>query len=433
MKLWLNSIAQIVGGTLIGDDAIVTSVSIDSRTIKKGALYVPIMGAAFDGHQFIGSAHDNGAVCSLSQMNVPQTHILVDSTLVAFQSLARYYREQFDIPVVGITGSVGKTTTKDMVFAVLSTQYNTLRTQGNLNNQTGVPQVLLSLNCQHEAAIVEMGTNHFGEIDTLSSMVEPTICLFTNIGDAHIEYFGSREGILRGKTEMLKHKRAGGMVIVNGDDPLLCTIDSDRKFGFSEGCDVRATNVIDRGIDGSTFTATIGNESVVINVKVAGRHMITNALAAIAVGDALNISLDKMKAGIESFVPSAGRAQVIRTPHHTIVNDAYNANPTSMRAAIDALKGAKGRRVAILGDMGELGKDELRYHREIAQYALDSGIDLLILVGKLFCSLNIPSALCYLDKDTLKNDLSKLLCQGDTVLVKASHSQGLDKLVEHIN
>lgn len=432
MKLSLSQIAQMVGGKLNGEDALVTSVSIDSRTITPNALYVPIIGASFDGHFFIPDAMQKGAVGCLSQIDVPSTHIRVDSTLRAFQALARCYRNLFDIPLVGITGSVGKTTTKEMVYSVLSQQFNTLKTKGNLNNQTGVPQVLLSLDSSHEAAIIEMGTNHFGEIDALAAMAQPTICLFTNIGTAHIEFLHSCEGILQAKAEMLKHKREGGLVIVNGDDALLNTLDADVRYGFGENCDVRAMNLVENGVNGTAFTAQTKTYALDVCVPVAGKHMVLNALAAIVVGSVLNVPAEKIKRGIEAFVPAEGRAQILHRERCTVINDAYNANPTSMKATLEVLSSVKGRKVAILGDMGELGVNSVSLHNEVADYALNSGIDLLILVGKTFGQIDVPNALQFGSRDELLTVLPKLLQQGDTVLIKASHSMHFETLLEHL-
>ncbi|MEN6420276.1 MAG: UDP-N-acetylmuramoyl-tripeptide--D-alanyl-D-alanine ligase, partial [Clostridiaceae bacterium] len=247
-------------GTYYGDAALLETcpaeIVIDSRVATPGSLYIPVVGERFDGHDFIDDARKKGCALVLSAKPLEhEPYILVDDTLRALHRIASWYRDLFPIPVVGLTGSVGKTSTKEMIASVLSAHYNVMKTIGNKNNETGVPQTLFTLDESHEVAVVEMGTNHFGEIDRLSAMAKPQICVFTTIGVAHIENFGSREGILKGKTEMLAHLQPGGTVIVNGDDDMLATVPGAMRFGFSEGCDLRATEIEDQGLDGVSFTA----------------------------------------------------------------------------------------------------------------------------------------------------------------------------------
>ena len=259
----LGEAAAACGGAYTGDAALlaapVKDVCIDSRRATPGALYVPIIGQVHDGHAFIDGARRGGALCTLTDRPLPEgPYIRVPDTLEALQKLAAFYRCRFDIPVIGVTGSVGKTSTKEMLAAVLSSRFCTFKTPGNLNNQTGVPLTLFRLEPEHELAIIEMGTNHPGEIRRLSAMAQPTICLITNVGVAHIEFFGTRENIFRGKAEMLEHMRPGGAVIVNGDDDMLVRLPGAVRFGFQEHNDVRACEVEDLGLSGSAFTVCAG-------------------------------------------------------------------------------------------------------------------------------------------------------------------------------
>lgn len=425
---------QVTGGRFIGPDALLSdafeSVSIDTRTMQSGALYVPVKGDVFDGHRFIPQAFEKGAKLTLSETEVPYPHIRVENSVKAFQSLAHTYRCQFEIPLVGITGSAGKTTTRGMVSSVLSTVYTTHSTTGNLNNQTGVPQVLFGLMPEHQCAVVEMGTNHFGEIDALAKMSEPTICLLTNIGEAHIEFFGSREGIFQGKTEMLAHMRSGGSIIVNGDDDLLCTIPNACTFGFGSMNDVRAEDALEDDLFGARFTACWGGQRLPIRLQVPGHHMILNALAAVAVGLALNVPAEMIQQGLSAFVPISGRMAVEKLPRFTLLNDVYNANPTSMEASLQVLSRASGRKVCILGDMLELGEQSTALHARVAQRAVDLGIDLVIGVGPLFhAAVNGPG---FVTQDELLLQLPSLLQTGDTILVKGSRGMHLETAVSKI-
>ena len=439
----VSEITAACGGILRGDRALfareVTSVTIDSRTACPGALYVPILGERFDGHAFIDAARQNGALLALSDRDLPgdAPYILVRDTLTALQNLARHYREKFDIPVIGVTGSVGKTSTKEMLVGVLGRRYRVLGTHGSQNNQTGVPLTLFRLEKEHEVAVVEMGTNHFGEIETLAKIAEPTVCLFTNIGVAHIEFFGSREGILRGKTDMLAGMREGGAVIVNGDDDMLVRVPGAFRFGTDAACDLRADEIADEGLHGMTFTAHYREQAVRMHVPAPGRHAVMNALAAAAVGLQLGMPLSELALGVAAYEAPAGRMCVRKSDRFTVLDDCYNANPTSAMASIDVLSKVDGRRVCILGDMLELGDQSAEYHEVTGRYAARHGIDLVLCVGPmsehtfLGAHAEHPRRARYFEaQDSLLDILPVLVRDGDTILVKASRGMHLEKTVD---
>ena len=433
----IQKAVEITDGHFFGPEALLResfdSVSIDTRTMLPGALYVPVKGDVFDGHRFIPQAFEKGAKLTLSEGETPYPHIRVENSVKAFQALAHAYRCQFRIPLMGITGSAGKTTTRGMVSAVLSTTYNTHSTTGNLNNQTGVPQVLFGLMPEHQCAVVEMGTNHFGEIDALAAMSEPTICLLTNIGEAHIEFFGSREGIFRGKTEMLAHMRPGGRIIVNGDDDYLRTIPNAYTFGFGEKNDLRAEDAREDDLFGASFTACWNDQRLPIRLQVPGHHMILNALSAVAVGLALNVPPEKIQQGLAAFAPISGRMAVEKLPRFTLLNDVYNANPTSMAASLQVLSRASGRKVCILGDMLELGEQASSMHERVAKQAAKLGIDRIVGVGPLFESaVRKAGGSGYGTQEQLLDVLPQLLQEGDTILVKGSRGMHLERTVDRI-
>lgn len=432
----LQQIAALTGGVLMrgaDPDAVVSSVSIDTRTMKPGALYVPVRGDVFDGHRFIGKAFEAGAAASFAEYDVEYPHIRVENAVKAFQLLAKDYRERFHIPFIGITGSAGKTTTKEMTAAVISSAYNTLYTKGNLNNQTGVPQVLFQLSEEHECAVIEMGTNHFGEIDALAAMAEPDICLFTNIGEAHIEFFGSREGIFRGKTEMLKHMRAGGTVIANGDDDFLSAIPGAYTYGLHENCRLRAAGIKEHGLGGVSFTAVTADTSFPVFVPSPGIHNVYNALAAIAAGLIMKVPVEKIRTAIASFVPPAGRQAIETLGGITLINGAYNSNPASAIASLNVLEKAASRRVCVLGDMLELGEAGKEAHLKVLSAALSLKNTLVFPVGPRMTeaakALSMPA---YETKADLLPALLGALRPGDTVLVKASLGMALQEVVEKL-
>lgn len=435
-RFTIEELLNATGGTLYApsdfSDPVIDGLTIDTRTLLPGMAYVAIRGGTFDGHRFIPDAMEKGAVLSISDTDVPFPHIRVENTVLAYQNIAKMHRERFDLPVVCITGSVGKTTTKEMVKAVLETTLHTHATVGNLNNQTGVPTTVLQINESHQVSVTELGTNHFGEIDAIARVAQPTICLFTNIGEAHIEFFGSREGIFRGKTEMLRHMRPGGTVIASGDDDYLRTIPNAITYGLSEGVDVRARNVSEYGIDGVTFTAELFGKQLPVRLSVAGKHMVQNALAALTVAHLLHVPDDAALAALAAFQPGTGRSDVIRTSRFTIIDGSYNCNPTSMKAALDVLKAAKGRKVCVFGDMLELGSNGSAFHTRIGAYAKQCGVDRMLTVGTLAKNAAFDPEDAYETVAALLKDLPAVLCDGDTILVKASLGMHLKAVVDAI-
>lgn len=430
----IQELLEVTGGTLYAPsdfgDPTVHGFTIDTRTLTPGMGYVAIRGETFDGHRFIPDAMQKGAVLSISDTDVPTAHIRVPNTVLAYQNIAKHHRERFDLPVVCITGSVGKTTTKEMVKAVLQSTYRTHATVGNLNNQTGVPTTVLQLTEADQVSVMELGTNHFGEIDRIARVTQPTVCLFTNIGEAHIEFFGSREGIFRGKTEMLNHMRPGGSIVANGDDDLLCTIPHAITYGLREGVDIRAVDVRENGLDSVSFVAECFGKRLPVTLHVAGIHMVQNALAALTVAHLLNVPDDAALCALSAFQPGAGRSDVFKTDRFTVIDGSYNCNPTSMEAALNVLKNATGRRVCIFGDMLELGPDAPAYHARIGSLARSYGIERLLTVGDLAKNAAYDAEDAFDSVDAILAALPGLLCDGDTILVKASQGMHLKRIVD---
>ena len=439
----LSFAVSAVNGSFYGDPALlsetVTNVTIDSRNAAEGILYVPIIGQVHDGHKFIGGAMAQGALCTLSDRPLEDgiPHILVSDTTDALQRLAEAYLKENRIPVIGVTGSVGKTSTKEMLCAVLSKRFSAYKTPGNLNNQTGVPQAVFQIEKQHEVAILELGTNHPGEIRALSRIVRPDICVLTNIGVAHIEFFGSRENIFLGKTEMLEYMQSGGTVIANGDDDLLSTLETAILFGMGENSTLRAKDLDELGLSGTDFTVVWNGEETRMRVPAPGRHMVLNALAAIAAGLTLGMTMDELKAGVAAYVPTAGRMNIKRTKRFTILDDSYNANPNSVMAAVDVLETVQtGRRVCVLGDMLELGEDAAEFHEVTGMYAARHKMDLILCVGpnseKMHTGAETVRKGCsyhFEEQDDLLRLLPELVRDGDTILVKASRGLHLERTV----
>ena len=455
-KLTVREIVKATGAQMIalGDmDAALNKeiwhVTQDSRETKEGSLFVARIGEVRDGHDFLPQCFENGVTACLSQKVVAPTNgavvLLVPDTGKALLDLTAYYRDLFDIPYVGITGSVGKTTTKDMIASVLSQKYNTLWTDGNYNNEVGVPLTMFRIEDYHEAAVIEMGMNHFGELDRIATAVRPHIGVISNVGVAHIGLLGSREGILKAKCEMLDHLEKDGVAILNADNDMLQTLEGKQPhtikwFGVENKRDFYADEIEVVGLEQTkcTLHTPIGSVSVII--PVPGEHMVLNALSAAAVGVELGLTLEEIKAGIDNFVPTKKRMTLMKDVNGiTILNDSYNANPVSMKSALDVLANAPGRKVAVLGTMGELEEYAPAMHKEVGAYAAAKGTDVLICIGKWNDCMEAGAKEGGMtevyrfdtQEEFWENGLS-LIKKGDNVLVKASLSTGLSRTVDKL-
>ena len=444
-KFTLAEIAASCGGKYVGEEALkntaITSVERDSRAVKDGSLFLAIKGERVDGHDFIEKCYDSGAVCAICEKapeNPKKPYILVDSTLNAVKDIAKAYREKFDIPVVGVSGSVGKTSTKEMLYAVLSQRFKTHKTQGNLNNELGVPLTILSMPEEAQAAVIEMGISDFGEMTRLSRVAQPTICVLTIIGCCHLENLGDRDGVMKAKTEMFKYARDGAEFILNGDDDKLSTItDVNGKkpvfFGIDSKNDYYAEDIENNGEGGVSCKLCFGDTKLDVIIPAIGTYMVSNALAAAAAGKLLGLSDKQIKNGVEAYKTVGSRANVINNGKIRIIDDCYNANPTSVKASLETLKNFRGRTVAVLGDMKELGTDELQLHFDTGAYAKQIGIDVVLAAGPLAKSLaDGADGKWYETKEELIKALPEIIKEGDTVLVKASHSMQFEKIVEFL-
>lgn len=442
----VSDIAKITGGALHGDgSAAVTGVVIDSRAVTAGCLFAAIPGERVDGHDYIGKAFDAGAACCLA-MRVPAGEtrpvIVVPDTAAALEQLAAAYRARLSIPVLGVTGSVGKTTAKEMVASVLSQRWNVLKTEKNFNNQLGVPLTLFRMEPEHDAAVVEMGVSHFGDMAPLAAMVQPTAMLFTIIGHAHLEHLIDRPGVCREKTSVLATMPADAVAFCNGDDDLLRALDCKQRkvtFGLSEGCTVRAVDYRELGANGSECTIVCGERRLPVRIHAYGEHMVYAALEGAAVGLEFGLTDEEIIRGIAAYQPVGSRAGVVKTARFTIIDDCYNANPDSMAAALRSLHGLQGgRKVAILGDMKELGENERTLHRTLGRQAAGEGVELLLTCGPLAAEIAAGAretgqgveVYDFETLDALLAQLPALVQAGDTVLVKASHSMHFEQIVD---
>ncbi len=441
--LTLSALAAVTGGDTRGDFAVsaeITGVTTDSRSITPGCLFAAIPGTKFDGHDFIPAAAEAGAACVLcerfAEADIPQ--LRVPDTQTALRAIAEYYRGRFDIPVVGVTGSVGKTTAKEMIAAVLSARFRTMKTEKNFNNELGVPLTLFRLRDEHEAAVVEMGISGFGEMTRLAAMVRPTIAVYTLIGDAHLEFLGDRPGVLRAKGEMVTGMGKHAVVIANGDDDLLRVHDFGRRtvlFGLGDHCDVRAENVQNDGVSGTNCVIRAGERAVSVHIPAFGRHLVYAALMGAAVGLELGLSDAEIALGISRFETVGSRGRVLKANGMTILDDCYNANPTSTSASLDSLASLPGRHVAILGDMLELGPTSPELHEAVGKHAAETGAFVAACgpAAEHIAAGAGAGAVWFSELPALLEALPGLVRPGDAVLVKASHSMGFDAVVSALS
>ncbi|MCL2391799.1 MAG: UDP-N-acetylmuramoyl-tripeptide--D-alanyl-D-alanine ligase [Oscillospiraceae bacterium] len=433
-----NIIATVTGGKYVGDNRArsvrISGASRDNRDINPGNLFLCIKGARVDGHSFANSAFESGAACCLAEQIIPDAkgpYVLVDSTLESIRQIGAYYRSLFDIPFIGLTGSVGKTTAKELVAAALSAKFCVLKTHENLNNELGVPLTLLSLDEHHEAAVIEMGISDFGDMSILAEMVRPDIFIMTKIGYAHLKELGDLNGVLKAKTEAFAYMKPDSVAIMNGDDDLLRTFDTQRKtitFGLGAHNDFRAVNIHTDGTDCVDFDIQSAEGSFSVRIPSYGSHLAALAPAAAAVGKLLGLEDSEIRRGLMSYAPVGGRANATFTGSITLIDDCYNANPNSVKAALTSLGALNGRRVAILGDMLNLGAESDALHREIGVFAAACHIDYVLCCGDEakfiydgFQSAGVGEALYFSAKADMVAAFPELIKKGDAVLVKASN------------
>ncbi|MCR5295745.1 MAG: UDP-N-acetylmuramoyl-tripeptide--D-alanyl-D-alanine ligase [Lachnospiraceae bacterium] len=444
-----ENIAASCGGKLLGCGALagreLSFVTTDSRTAGPGALYIPMKGQR-DGHDFIPAAMKAGAMLTLTEREEAAAgfpRILVGQCGEAIQRIAEFYRKQFPIPVVGISGSVGKTSTKEMIASVLSQKYKVLKTEGNFNNNLGLPLTVFNLRPEHEIAVLEMGISHFGEMTDLARTARPDTMVITNIGTCHLEFLGDRDGVFRAKTECFPFVSPEGSVVLNGDDDKLSGVRevggrAPIFYGMSPMYRVYAENEKPLGFKGTLCRIAIDDREFSVRVPFPGRHMVMNALAAAAVGALHGLSDEEIRAGIEGTQALPGRFRVFSNGTCTVIDDCYNANPMSMKASLETLKGASERTLAILGDMGELGEKEEELHYEVGCFAGGLGIDQFVTVGTLGEKIREgilktdPAAdvMACPDTGAALSALPGVIRPGDLVLIKASHFMGFDRLVK---
>ncbi|HJJ11871.1 MAG TPA: UDP-N-acetylmuramoyl-tripeptide--D-alanyl-D-alanine ligase [Clostridiaceae bacterium] len=429
----------------------------DTRKILENDVYVGLKGENFNGNEYYEEALKRGAkVAIVSGIEIPKekleqyknkTIIEVDDSLIAFGKIAEYKRSLYDIPVIQVTGSVGKTSTRDIIANVIRTKYKTLQTEGNLNNHIGLPTTILKLK-DHEALVVESGMNHLGEISYLGKITKPTIAVITNVGTAHIGLLGSRENILKAKLEILENLKPEGTIVINNDNDMLNKWAKEDKvykkytFGIDEKSDVMAYN-IKIGNNSSTYNVKINNEEYTVNVPVSGKHFVYNSLCAIAVGNLLGISSENIIKGIETFSLTKNRMEVVKVKDNvTVINDAYNASYDSMKPALEYLSELPAnRKIAVLGDMFELGEFSEEIHRKVGIEVVTHKIDILVTVGKLakyiaeeakYLRMPEENIISLETTEEASEYLNEILQKDDAVLLKAAHGMHFSEIFKSI-
>ena len=443
MKVY--EIVEATRGILVSgnkDDEI-NFFSQDSRQMTNGGMYIPLKGERFDGHNFIESAFQTGAQAIISEKDVnyeDKIVIKVKDTHQALKDMASYLRNHRPVKVVGVTGSVGKTSTRDMVYSVVKQKYKTLKTEGNYNNEIGLPLTILRYHVE-EVLVLEMGMNHLQEMSRLSMIARPDIACITNVGTAHIGELGSRENILKAKLEIINGMKEGSTLIINQDNDMLQTVELPHlnvvRVGKGKEASIQASHIVLEETK-SSFEVEYQGKKEIIEVPVQGEHNISNALIAIAVGIELNISLEDIKKGIQEFKLTKNRMDILEKNHKTVIDGTYNASVDSMKSSIDVLANYKKRKVAILADMLELGDYSQQLHEEVGSYVASKGIDILVCVGKEAKYIyqkareSMKDVYYFESNQEVIARLDELLKEDDVILVKGSHSMNLKEVVEKI-
>ncbi|MCK4307071.1 UDP-N-acetylmuramoyl-tripeptide--D-alanyl-D-alanine ligase [candidate division WOR-3 bacterium] len=437
----IKNVLKAINGSLLNsqltthNSQFIKGVSIDSRTVSPGELFVALKGNKYDGHSFLEQAKQKGAIAAIVQIPNPSAgsdgqspipSIVVKDTLIALGDLADWYRNLFSIPIIGITGSNGKTTTKELTAKCLSTKYRVLKNEKSFNSLTGVPLTLFNLSKSDEVCVLEIGANHPGEIERLALIAKPSIGVITNIAPTHLENFKTIEGVLEEKLQLLDTTEIS---ILNADDPLLSQRQDAFKFGINNG-DLRAELL--ESTNGTRFKV----QGVLFELPLVGKYQVYNALAAISVGIHSNLELQEMSEALKEVTPVPHREEIINFNGIKIIDSTYNANPVSMRLAIEELKRYSGRKVAILGDMLELGENASQFHLAIGKTLKEFGVQIIIGVGELakgYVNGNrVDEKFHFKSTDLLLEELENIIKPGDVILIKGSHAIGMDRIVESL-
>ncbi|HDR7850740.1 TPA: UDP-N-acetylmuramoyl-tripeptide--D-alanyl-D-alanine ligase [Bacillus toyonensis] len=449
----LKQVEQMINGTVLAEQyegITIQGVSIDTRKIEKGNLYVPIQGERFDGHAFVDKAVENGAVATLWMKDVANPPenlpvIFVEDTLLALQMLAKNYRDQLDVKVIGVTGSNGKTSTKDIVTSLLATKFKVQKTEGNFNNHIGLPLTILNLEENTEVAVLEMGMSSRGEIEFLSKLARPNAAIITNIGEAHLMDLGSREAIAEAKLEIVAGLQEGGVFVYNGDEPLLTNRVPEMNlatetvtFGDARANDYYPTTVTLQAT-GTHFKMN-REENISFYIPVLGKHNVYNTLASMAIAKHFGVTWEEMKQGLVTLQMTGMRMEIVKKDSGlTVINDAYNASPTAMEAAFHLMNGLDGfsQKIVVLGDMLELGDQEVQFHYEVGKLIDPAKISYVFTYGRLGAQIaegaeiNFPGerVKAYHNKEELVKDLQAVVGNNDVVLVKASRGMKLEEVI----
>lgn len=452
-KMYVEEIAEVTRGHLITGEPghYITGVSTDSRKAGEGDLFIALSGASFDGHDFVRSAFENGCRAFLISQKkaaelLPDADVIfVSDTLKAMQDLAYHYLQGLGLKKVAVTGSVGKTSTRDMIYYILSERFKTGRPEKNYNNEIGVPLTIFSLDSSYEAVVFEEGLEYAGDIHRLSRMTRPDIAVITNVGVSHIENLGSRENIFKAKLEVADFLPQGGALIINSDSDYLSKENIDKDFrviscGTERTCDYYVHDIEDMGTDGISFTLTTKDGEERIELPVPGAHNAVNAALAASVASEFGIGLKEVKTGLSKLSLTGKRLLVKEGRGIKVIDDSYNAAPQSMKSAIDTLMNTRGKRhIALLAGMNELGEDSVRYHREVGEYAGEKRVDVLIGVGEKARAIvegageyAATYAVWFPDKDSFYAEMDELVREGDSVLVKGSNAYKMSEAADRL-
>ena len=442
MAMQLSEATQVLSARQSGPNAEFSGVSTDSRSLEKGNLFVALRGPNFDGHAFLDQAWDRGAAAAAVSQPVETTipYLSVPDTRLALGELAHHWRKRFSLPVIGVTGSNGKTTVKELCAAILGCRGQVLVTKGNLNNEIGVPLTLFRLGPADQFTIIELGANHPGEIANLAAIAHPTIGIITNAAAAHLQGFGSLEGVARSKGELLLGLASDGVAVINADDPFaplwkeLAGSRSIQTFGMSRSADVWGE--WQPGSAGNHLHISVGGEETKVTLSLPGRHNALNALAAAAACIVAGATLEEVKQGLQSVQPLGGRLCIHKLPAEvTVIDDTYNANPSSLQAALQVLAESSGDRWLVLGDMGELGEDALEFHRQAARSARAAGVTRLYALGELAAEAAAvfgKGGRAFSESTSLLAELQTDLRPGVALLVKGSRAMAMERVLQAV-